>query len=87
MSILFLTNSLLTTIQDFGRSGFRSFGVNPNGAMDNKAVRLINILLGKVREPKLDPSYLDRKTVSYLLNFLPNLLLNLALPEEAPYER
>ncbi len=46
MSILFLSDSLLTTIQDLGRSGFRSSGVNPNGAMDKKAVRLINILLG-----------------------------------------
>lgn len=46
MSILFLTNSLLTTVQDLGRDGFRSFGVNQNGAMDKKAVRLTNILLG-----------------------------------------
>ena len=46
MSILFTTNSLLTTVQDLGRKGFRAFGVNPNGATDVKAARLINILLG-----------------------------------------
>lgn len=46
MSLFFSTNSLLTTVQDLGRSGFRAFGINPNGAMDRQAVRLINILLG-----------------------------------------
>ena len=46
MSILFQTNSLLTTVQDLGRHNSRRFGVNPNGAMDRKAVRLINVLLG-----------------------------------------
>lgn len=45
MSILFLTNGILTTVQDFGRNGHRAFGVNPNGAMDKIALRLINILL------------------------------------------
>ncbi len=39
------TNGIMTTVQDLGRNGFRSFGVNPNGAMDKHAVRLINILL------------------------------------------
>ncbi|MBX7171913.1 MAG: biotin-dependent carboxyltransferase family protein [Pyrinomonadaceae bacterium] len=46
MSIKILTNSLLTTIQDLGRNGFRAFGINPNGTMDRTALRLINILLG-----------------------------------------
>lgn len=46
MSIKILTNSLLTTIQDLGRNGFRAFGINPNGAMDKTAFRLVNILLG-----------------------------------------
>ncbi len=41
-------SGLLTTIQDLGRQGFRRFGINPNGAMDKQAVRLINILLGNV---------------------------------------
>ena len=46
MSILIQKGSILSTIQDLGRTGFRRFGVNPNGAMDKTAVRLINILLG-----------------------------------------
>jgi antagonist of KipI len=46
MSIVFLTNSLLTTVQDLGRKHFRRFGVNPNGTMDKTAARLVNILLG-----------------------------------------
>jgi antagonist of KipI len=46
MSILVRKSGLLTTVQDLGRTGFRRFGINPNGAMDKQAVRLINILLG-----------------------------------------
>ena len=46
MSILVCKSSVLSTIQDLGRRGFRRFGINPNGAMDVSAARLINILLG-----------------------------------------
>lgn len=46
MSIYFQKSGILTTIQDLGRRGFRRLGINPNGAMDKTAVRLINILLG-----------------------------------------
>ncbi len=46
MSILVQKSGLLATIQDLGRTGFRRFGINPNGAMDKTAVRLINVLLG-----------------------------------------
>lgn len=46
MSILIKKSGFLTTIQDLGRTGFRQFGINPNGAMDLRAVRLTNILLG-----------------------------------------
>ncbi len=45
MSILINKSGILTTIQDLGRKGFRKFGINPNGAMDKTAVRLINVLL------------------------------------------
>ena len=37
---------MFSTIQDLGRNGFRRFGINPNGAMDRTAARLINLLLG-----------------------------------------
>ncbi len=46
MSIKFLTAGILTTIQDLGRNGERSSGINPGGAMDKIALRLTNILLG-----------------------------------------
>jgi antagonist of KipI len=46
MSILIQKSGILSTIQDLGRKGYQQFGVNPNGAMDSHAVRLINILLG-----------------------------------------
>ena len=46
MSILIKKSGILSTIQDLGRKGFRQFGINPNGAMDVQAARLINILLG-----------------------------------------
>ena len=46
MSILFQSNGILTTLQDLGRIGFRRFGINPSGVMDDNAARTINILLG-----------------------------------------
>ena len=46
MSIFIRKSGILATIQDLGRNGFRRFGINPNGAMDVSAIRLINILLG-----------------------------------------
>ena len=46
MSIFIKKSGILTTVQDLGRHGFRRFGINPNGAMDKQAVKLINILLG-----------------------------------------
>lgn len=46
MSLLVIKQGMLTTIQDLGRYGFRSFGVNPGGVMDRTAARLLNQLLG-----------------------------------------
>ncbi|MFN2501886.1 MAG: biotin-dependent carboxyltransferase family protein [Pyrinomonadaceae bacterium] len=46
MSILVQKPGVLTTIQDLGRRGSRRFGVNPSGAMDLTAARLVNILVG-----------------------------------------
>ncbi|GAB3503246.1 5-oxoprolinase subunit C family protein [Emticicia fontis] len=41
----FLKPGILSTYQDNGRNGYRYSGINPNGAMDTMAVRLLNILL------------------------------------------
>jgi len=46
MAIRFRKEGVLDTIQDLGRLGFRRQGVNPNGAMDAAAVRVLNTLLG-----------------------------------------
>jgi antagonist of KipI len=46
MSLLFVQTGILTTLQDLGRNGYRQFGINPNGAMDKPAVRILNALLG-----------------------------------------
>ena len=46
MAILIKKAGILDTLQDLGRTGFRKFGINPNGAMDKIAIRLINTLLG-----------------------------------------
>jgi antagonist of KipI len=46
MSIAILKSGILDTFQDLGRNNFRRFGINPGGAMDRHAARLINILLG-----------------------------------------
>lgn len=45
MSILLQKPGILTTVQDLGRYGYRRFGINPGGAMDQAAARLVNILL------------------------------------------
>ncbi len=46
MSIFVQKEGILSTVQDLGRIGFRHLGINPNGAMDKIAARLINVLLG-----------------------------------------
>ena len=46
MSVLIRNPGILTTVQDLGRTGFRRFGINPNGVMDTAAARTINIALG-----------------------------------------
>lgn len=45
MSLFINKTGILTTIQDLGRGKFARFGINPNGAMDQAAARLINVLL------------------------------------------
>jgi antagonist of KipI len=45
MTLLVIKEGMLATVQDLGRYGFRSFGVNPSGVMDRTATRLLNLLL------------------------------------------
>jgi antagonist of KipI len=46
VGIIVQKEGILSSLQDLGRDGFRNLGINPSGAMDKIAVRLINILLG-----------------------------------------
>ncbi|HUR99596.1 MAG TPA: biotin-dependent carboxyltransferase family protein [Pyrinomonadaceae bacterium] len=48
MSLIFKKPGILTTVQDLGRTGSRSLGINPNGVMDVAAARVINAVLGNV---------------------------------------
>jgi antagonist of KipI len=46
MSLIVRKPGILTTFQDLGRTGGRCFGINPNGAMDPAASRIVNTLVG-----------------------------------------
>jgi antagonist of KipI len=47
MSLTIIKAGILDTIQDTGRYGFQSSGINPGGVMDCFSARLANCLLGK----------------------------------------
>lgn len=49
MSIEVVKPGALTTLQDLGRTGFQHLGVPVNGAMDERAHRLANALVGNPR--------------------------------------
>ncbi|MCJ8010093.1 biotin-dependent carboxyltransferase family protein [Lederbergia wuyishanensis] len=46
MTLKIIKSGAYTTLQDLGRNGWQAFGVPVGGAMDRKAARLANILLG-----------------------------------------
>ena len=46
MSLLIRKPGILSTVQDLGRTGGRSLGINPTGVMDRAAARIVNTLLG-----------------------------------------
>ncbi len=45
MSIQIIKPGLFSTIQDEGRKGFQHLGINPNGAMDIRAMQIANALV------------------------------------------
>lgn len=58
MSIVIIKPGILDTIQDLGRHGQGSFGINPGGAMDRLAAKLANVLIGnQVNEAVLEIHY------------------------------
>jgi antagonist of KipI len=55
MSIVIIKPGLFSTIQDEGRKGFQHLGINPNGAMDIRAMQIANTLvLNDVSEAVLE---------------------------------
>jgi len=50
VSIIVRKAGILNTVQDLGRYGYQKYGVNPNGAMDRWAVRILNCLLGNAAD-------------------------------------
>ena len=46
MSLSIIKPGLLDTLQDLGRNGFGSWGINPGGAMDRYAAQVANLLVG-----------------------------------------
>jgi antagonist of KipI len=58
MSIVIIKPGILDTIQDTGRTGQGSYGINPGGAMDRFAAMLANILSGNnVNEAVMEIHY------------------------------
>src|SRR5690242_17051855 len=47
MSLKIIRSGILDTIQDTGRFGYQSSGINPCGAMDRFSAQLANCLLAK----------------------------------------
>ncbi|MVB11247.1 KipI antagonist [Caprobacter fermentans] len=45
MGIEMIKPGLLTTVQDFGRTGYQKLGISPSGALDRKAMILANLLV------------------------------------------
>ena len=46
MGIIIKRPGISSTIQDLGRTGARSLGINPGGVMDTAAARIVNTILG-----------------------------------------
>jgi len=46
MSVVVVKGGLMDTVQDEGRYGYQSLGINPGGAMDRNAMYLANALVG-----------------------------------------
>jgi len=46
MSLSIIKPGLLDTLQDLGRNGYGSWGINPGGAMDRYAAQVANLLVG-----------------------------------------
>ena len=57
MSLLIQKEGILTTVQGLGRYGLQRFGINPSGAMDRTAARLVNLIVGNADDEPVIEMY------------------------------
>jgi antagonist of KipI len=50
MSLSIIKPGILDTLQDLGRNGYGSWGINPGGAMDRYAAQVANLLVGNCEQ-------------------------------------
>ncbi len=65
MSLTIIKAGILDTIQDEGRFGFQSSGINASGAMDVFAARLANCLLGKLMNSAVIEMHFPAPVISF----------------------
>lgn len=91
MSLKIIKAGILDTIQDGGRTGFQSSGINPGGAMDRFSAQLANCLLGKEMKAVIEihfPASIILFEIATIIcitgaNFSP-LLNNISIPINQP---
>lgn len=65
MSLKIIKAGILDTVQDLGRPGFRALGVNPGGAADRDAVRILNTLLGNDENAAVIEMHFPAATIGF----------------------
>src|SRR5947208_2077682 len=65
MSLKITKAGVLDTIQDVGRFGYQSSGINPGGAMDQFSARLANCLLGKQMDAPVIEVHFPASTIIF----------------------
>lgn len=80
MSFTIIKAGILDTIQDCGRNGYQSSGINPGGVMDRFSARLSNALLGK----NFDSPVIEIHFPSPVIRFNSSTILCLAGADFSP---
>ncbi|QQS42182.1 MAG: biotin-dependent carboxyltransferase family protein [Acidobacteriota bacterium] len=65
MSLKITKAGILDTVQDLGRTGYRALGVNPGGAADRDAVRILNTLLGNDENAAVIEMHFPAATIEF----------------------
>src|SRR3954454_22258047 len=65
MSLKIIKAGILDTIQDTGRFGYQSSGINPGGAMDRFSAQLANCLLGKLMDAPVIEMHFPAPTILF----------------------